>query len=249
MKVWKTLHRWLQLGVFEQEGETVHLTPKFERIELDDVEAMRTAVLELVLRPENNRGIDQAQGDDEAERSGASDFTRAAAWALAQDPFALTAESDVVLFARKQQVTPDLFANDTRWFGFKDWAHFLGIALPLGGKDFVVNPARAVRAVLDTLWSHEGQLPIGEFLTRLSAVLPVLDGGTYRATVGRQVRRPWRSLDAFAISPCLSLALLQLRHEGLIRLEDLADPRNRMTLLGRSGRSLESVTHVAKERP
>src|SRR5689334_22410978 len=53
MMVWKTLHRWLQLGLFRQDGEVIHLAPEFKGLGLDDVESMRTAVLRLLLLPEN----------------------------------------------------------------------------------------------------------------------------------------------------------------------------------------------------
>src|SRR5438876_1204804 len=41
--IWKTLHRWLQLGFFRQDKEAIQLASEFERIPLDDVESVRTS--------------------------------------------------------------------------------------------------------------------------------------------------------------------------------------------------------------
>lgn len=249
MMIWKTLHRWLQLGLFREDQGTVTVAPPFDRIGLDDLETMRTAVFALLLRPENNRTLVGAGGEDQDEASAAGDFTRAAAWALSQDPYAfseLTEPDDAVRRPREQQVAPDIFTNDTRWQGFKEWAPFAGIALMVDGR-LILNPARAIREVLPSVWSSETRLPIAEFLHRLCAAVPVLDSGEYRTIVDAQVARPWRTASEQDVSPCTSLALLQLRHEGLLRLENLADSPKRSTLLGRRGRALGAVTHVARE--
>jgi hypothetical protein len=246
--LWMTLRRWEQLGAFTEISGKLRVSGGLEAVPMDDIEGVRDCVLDLVLRPENSaaRGADQ----DDTDATRASDLTRALAWALSQDPYHLTSLAgggELISFAREQAIEPDIFANETRWPAFAEWAHFLGLAVPgLGNALIIVTPARAIRSRLTK--TSTAPVRIKDFIGQLAERLPILDGGSYRVALDGQVGRPWRSIAANEISPALSLALLQLRHEGSLRLVNLADAPMRMDLLGRGGRVLESVTHVAIER-
>jgi hypothetical protein len=245
--LWMTLRRWEQLGAFAETSGKLRVSGGLEAVAMDDVEGIRDRLLDLILRPENSGPISADQNDTDATR--AADLTRALAWALAQDPYqliSLAGGGDLVSFARDQAVQPDIFANETRWPAFQEWAHFLGLAIPgLGKALIIIAPTRAIRSRLRK--ASTAPVPIMDFLRELAERLPIFDGGSYRLALEGQVGRPWRSTAPNEISPTLSLALLQLRHEGALRMVNLADASIRMTLLGRGGRALESVTHVVIE--
>jgi hypothetical protein len=71
----------------------------------------------------------------------------------------------------------------------------------------------------------------------------VLDGGTYRTAVERQIPRPWRTPRPHEISPSLSLAMLTLEAEGCFHMELRSDASSSV-LTGRGGRELRTVSHI-----
>lgn len=246
-KVADTLNRWTQLGFFVESGSKIELASALATVGVDDQESVRTALLELVLRAENNPRGDESE-EATSEIPGASDFTNVAAWTLQQDPYTFGQVEDYVEFERTQGVSPPVLRNETRWAGFRDWAHFLGISVPFGSRQTVLlmNPARALRGVLPKVVPGE-RTRIDAVMSAIAEHLPVLDGGRYWRETEARTQKPWRRFAPTEVSPSLSLAFRQLRHEGLIRLEDLSDAPTRLALLGRGGRTLESVTHVTRE--
>ncbi|HMI82570.1 MAG TPA: protein DpdG [Polyangiaceae bacterium] len=241
----KTLTRWKQLGFFHEADGELLLHPTVAAIEVEDIDALRSAVLRLVLAPENNPALSGESGDDN-EKSKASDYTFAAAWALTQDPYSFPAKykGGVESLQAAQVVEPRPFANDTRWAGFAEWASFLGIAWS-AKVGLVLDSAFAVRFAIQDVFVGTVELPQDEFLTRLSDVLPVLDGGRYQLAVQSQIGRPWRTQRTNQISPCLSAAMLTLEARGDLRLEARSDAPQRI-LLGREGRELRPVSHVVR---
>lgn len=144
-----------------------------------------------------------------------------------------------------QGVEPTPFVNDTRWFGFSEWATFLGAAFTSGKFGLVPNPSFAVRTALDEVFGTVDELAQAEFFTRLADALPVIDGGRYRAVVEAQTARPWRTHRSNEVSPSLSAALLTLEASRVLRLEMRSDATTRV-LLGRAGRELRSISHVVR---
>lgn len=241
----KTLTRWTQLGFFSQSDGTVHLDARLADIPIDDLDGLRAAVLRLVVAPENNPALNSAPGEDH-EGSMASDYTRAGAWVLAQDPYAFpTSYRGVESLQGDQRVNPKPFTNDTRWVGFVDWATFLGIGWKAAKLGFVPEPSFALRAVADDVFVGATELPQESFFARLADALPILDGGRYRVAVDSGTARAWRTFRQNEISPCLSATLLTLEARGDIRLEERSDAPQK-TLLGRGGRDLRRVTHVVR---
>lgn len=242
----KTITRWKQLGFFEEVDGRLQLHADVAAIGVDDLDRLRAAVLRLVLAPENNPVLSSDGGDDN-EKSKASDYTYAAAWALTQDPYSFPAKyrGGVEALQASQDTNPRPFANDTRWAGFAEWAVFLGIAWTAPKVGLVPDPAFAVRMVLPDIFTDGSDLPLELLLTRLADALPVIDGGRYYLAVRGQIGRPWRPDLKNQLSPCLSAALLTLEARGDLRLELRSDAPQRM-LLGRGGSEVRPVSHIVR---
>lgn len=242
----KTLTRWKQLGFFlEVEGQ-IRLHPDVARIGADDVSGLRAFVLRLILAPENNTALTSESSEDN-EGSRASDFTRATAWALVQDPYTFPTKYNdgVEALQATQRVSPRPFANDTRWGGFAEWAVFIGIGWNAAKVGLVLDPFFAVRVVLHDVFSGATELPQETFLTRLAETLPIVDGGRYRIAVEKQIMEPWIQLRPYQISPSLSAALLNLEARGDIRIDARSDAPQCL-LLGRGGREIRPFSHVVR---
>jgi hypothetical protein len=233
------------LGFFTDIAGTVHLSSRIAEIASDDLVGLRTAILRLVLAPDNNPALLDTEEDYEASK--ASDCTRAIAWTLAQDPYAFPPKykGGVEALQDAQGVRPRLFANDTRWAGFSEWATFLGVGWPTTKIAFVPDPAFAVRSALDDVFLETTEVPQAAFFARLADSVPIVDGGRYRVSVESQIARPWRDQLTTEISPSLSAALLTLEAEGALRLESRSDAPQRM-LLGRGGRELRPLSHLTR---
>ncbi|WP_437931105.1 protein DpdG [Sorangium sp. So ce291] len=250
----KTLLRWTQLGLFEEREGRVHLRASIASLDADDIDRFRAALLRLVLAPENNPEFEGEGGGGDEERTLASDFTRAAAWTLAQDVYTLDATWKVAeTLENDQGARPRPIVNDTRWSGLAEWASFFGLAS--AGQRLVFDPAFAVRSVLDEVFSEEDTPELKKtiergldqptFLLRLAQALPVVDGGRYRVAVEAGIAQPWRVFAAHEVSPSLTAALLHCEAAGVLRLESRSDAPMRV-LLGRRGTQLRSFSHVVR---
>jgi hypothetical protein len=238
----KTLFRWRQLGVFHERDGRIHLRPDLSAVETNDLDGLRRILLQLILMPDNNpEFVAMEAGRPPAEEGSlAADFTRAAAWTLAQDIYGFSGRWERM--QTEQAINPLPFTNDTRWAGFVDWAAFLGIGCKHRGV-LVLDPAFAVRSVLSAVFRGTRDLPQELFLQRLAEALPVIDGGRYRVAVEKQMMRPWRIFRQHEVSPSLSAALLHLEVSEELRLETRADAPQR-TLTGRGGGEFRKFSHV-----
>jgi hypothetical protein len=245
-----TLSTWSGLGMFsrpdDKDGKIVVCEP-FHGIAPDDIDGLRTAVLDLLMRPDNVPSLE----DGEAKASLASDFARCAAWLLGQDPYSLADANDGSLrkLSDEQETSPQVFPGTGRWNGFQAWGYFVGLGIPTA-LGFVINPARAIRAILDDVIPGGAEMAALDFVRLLAQRIPVLDHGSYRQVVERQTAKPWRAFGPDELSPSLSLALAQLNHEVELVLDDrLGDVGGRLTLLGRAGRPWKWFTHVRRNAP
>lgn len=256
----KTLATFRGLGMFEGDDDALALAPPFNTIVQHDVESLRTAALDLLLRDGNAPAFltaDLTEQDDDNSR--ASDFVRVACWTLAQDPYWLSATDSrpgggpAIEREASEQGVP-LSQGSGRWASFQEWAYFTGLAVPTV-HGFVPCPARAVRVKLPAMGglTTDLDLPLRDFLDQLAEALPVLDGGRYRreidacrASASRRVNAAVANLQ---VSPALSLALLQLEHEGEIVLSDRpGDVAQRIAILGRGGTVIASASHIRRGR-
>jgi hypothetical protein len=240
-----TVTRWKQLGFFQEVDDQLQLSPQIAKVPTEDVNGLRTAVLKLVMRPENNPALTSESGEDH-EGSLASDFSRASAWVLAQDPYVFpTNFRGAGALQDEQHVTPRAFTNDTRWSGFVEWAPFLGIGRHTAKLNFVPEPSFAVRGVLPEVFQMATELTQAVFLERLADQLPIVDKGRYRKAIESKTRTPWREFQAGEISPSLTAALLSLEASREIRLESRSDAPQKI-LTGREAKQLHGFSHVVR---
>jgi hypothetical protein len=241
----RTLTRWLQLGFFSGgKSEPIRLSDELEGLNPSDPQGVRTAILRLVFSRKNNLTLLSAQSEDEAEFSGASDLTRALAWMLIQDPFNFpNTLEEVESLQSKQGIEPKPFVNNTRWNGFEEWSVFLGMAIVAGGR-LTPNPALALSCFLDEIVNGRSELSQAEFLEGVAATFPVLDGGYLRRKVEEEIKNPWSIMAPTDLSPSLSMALLTLEAQQVLRLEMRSDAPSR-TLLGVQSRAFRSFSHVS----
>lgn len=239
-----TLERWIQLGVFRDDSAMVALRSEFATDATDDIEVLRAALLQLVLRAENNGRILDEDSDGADAASLASDFSRAACWCLLQDPYAFV--PSFKKYVERRQIDQDITAvqNATRWTGFVRWSTFLGVAMKTSG-GILLNPAFAVRVVLDKILPPGSSLELGAFIDHLVTEVPVLPGGPLSARVAAKVKSPWREFGPHEVAPTTALALMQLHEAGQLQLRRLSDAGVRV-FLGRGGKAMDEFTHVEK---
>jgi len=226
-----TLAACLTISLFERDGDVIRLHPGLPDSARDrrrrDQE-FRPLVCDLVLADAVNHGLwDSSEG--------ARDLTRALAFYLAQNPLRPPGpwnDPDGVDVAQERQFRAGevIFSNDTRWGAFDRWATFLGFGsrLPRScqltrDKDVLVpDPTEVIRRVIPLELTGQRQ-EISVVVERLSQRIPVLDGGSYRREVEAKMKPETIRGSAEELSPSLAHALLRLRGEQVIVLEDLAD--------------------------
>lgn len=245
----KTLTRWKQLGVFEPTANArITLSADVKGIVADDLATLRATLLRLVLAEQNNPGLAAERSDDEearTEQTRSTDFSLAAAWALAQDPYTFaTSHPQAEALRTSQGLENRLFSNNTRWNGFVEWAMFLGIGTSVGG-NLVLNPWFALASVLEEVFRGRSELTYEQLLTDLADALPILDGGRYRQVITAQVAQPWKTFRDNEASPCLSLGLRTLQEKKILHLDSRSDAPE-CTLLGRGGRTLSTFSHAVR---
>lgn len=242
----KTLNRWQELGLFAQteKGELRIAEEYRSKLGKDDITSTSIANVarQIVLKADNNKNF----WSDTENKS--ADFTRAAAWMLAQDVHSFMPSSHIAVQKLcNDQVAPDviLLQNDTRWAGYQSWATFLGFGRSSAG--FITDVTPIVRFHFQEVLPKRGELAINDFIGGLSSAIPVLDGGTYRTEVESKLKPDkWIKPKDGELSTSLSRALLRLRESGDIHFESRSDASGQAKLIGRNGRIVDSVTHVRR---
>jgi len=247
----KTLNRWIELGLFTlTEKDEVKVAEDY-RLRLRKAHVTAGAVAETARETVLSRVNNKNFWSDEENRS--ADFSRAVSWMLAQDvhqfiPTSYTNQVEPKALEQASSAEVILFQNDTRWAGYVSWATFLGFGRFESGKasgGYITDPTPAVLGVAKALLLKEKDLPIREFLDRLSESVPVLDGGEYRQEVEGKLRpEKWKAPSSIDVSTSLSRALLRLSAQGVLRLEKRSDSDTQLRLIGRGERPVQSVTHV-----
>jgi hypothetical protein len=104
--------------------------------------------------------------------------------------------------------------NETSLSGFDRWYDYIGLGWYDPGDNFQPLPYDRLERKLSTIFGKAKRLDSDEFMTRLAAHCPELDGGSL-------FRQANRSYDGDATRVCtlgLSHALIELDHAGVLRL-------------------------------
>ncbi len=255
-----TLTRWTDLGAFVEQGRRIGLAPELARIPVGAISETRAALMQLILRKQNCPDGNETESGE--EKTYAADFSRAASWALLQDPYAFPTSYDRCFemqvsqkLVREEQeapgggvkLKPTVIVNSTRWMPFCRWATFLGFAVG-APRGILVNPAFALTSVLDEIMKPGTTLPARQFLAAAAEFVPVMPGGAYSQRVARDMMAPWREFGPHEVPPAVSLALLQLREARVLAVTQRSD-KDVMTLLGRNGRKCGEVSEIERVAP
>jgi hypothetical protein len=247
----KTLNRWQELGLFAptEKGELRLADEYRSQLKKEDITPSSIAHVarQIVFSSDNNQNF----WSDTENKS--ADFTRAAAWMLAQDVHSFMPSSHAVVEKLcNGQAAPDviLLQNDTRWAGYVSWATFLGLGRSETGKasgGFITDVTPVVRFHLQDVLPNSKEIAIEDFIGALASAIPVLDRGSYRTEVESKLKPDkWIKPKDGELSTSLSRALLRLRESGDIHFESRSDASGQAKLIGRKGRIVESVTHVRR---
>tara|TARA_Y100000590_G_scaffold469730_1_gene659382 strand:+ start:3417 stop:4301 length:885 start_codon:yes stop_codon:yes gene_type:complete len=110
------------------------------------------------------------------------------------------------------------------------YGNFLGFFEYFNG-NLIADPTRAVKCVIDDIFLEKKKISIIDFRTKLSAILPVLDGGDYRKQVEEKMTsKKWERPSG--ISNSLGFAIKRLATQKIISLESGADDQNAEQILG-----------------
>ena len=168
-----------------------------------------------------------------ADFDGAPDLRSGLVWLLRQSPFtALHWKSNVQV-----AMPAGLFANDTRWNGFRYWCTALGFARAAltglatgdakGGSQLTVDPTDAVIDVVrnssTTPLPRGEQIPIDTFMAFLLKELPVLPGHPSANYEGLDI-------DAEVQLAAVGLALNSAEARGILTMGYQSDPSGVLAL-------------------
>lgn len=112
-----------------------------------------------------------------------------------------------------------------------EYGEFLGFLEPV--EDYrIVDPTRAIEAVLGDVFENKNQLSAKDFLESLSNCLPMLDGGVYREAIeSLMMDKGWDKPQFPNISASLSHALFRLNLGSRITLEQRSDDVNSIAMV------------------
>ena len=183
----------------------------------------------------------------EAAKHGQGAFPWALAWFLCQDPATPLSWEENYRGLVEADCGPESasfeLTNRARCNQFAYWARFLGFAWRLNtdGKNTVIpDPTKAISRAMGRSKKTTDWQPIGEVLSRLAAILPVLEGGSARTEIESRLalekHRPYEY-----ISRSTSFALRRLERSRQIEMDRLADAQA-MNL--DFGPDLRSISHL-----
>lgn len=232
------LSRWTELGLFVESEGYIQLDGRFvkgRKDSLDDFTCRLSSFCRrLVLEEKNSLPL---WGESAAV---AGDFVRGISWLLSQNiyGFPTTWVGGAENIEHEQIVGgKTIIQNDTRWSGLRFWARYLGFASG-DSVSFQIDPTLAIRDELPLIFGSQRELPSKDFLSALSAQLPVLDFGVYRQEIESNLSTStWRKPSDGHLSISLSLALRRLDLNGVIKLAGKADTGNSIRLTGQNYRT------------
>lgn len=132
-----------------------------------------------------------------------------------------------------------------RYQNFIYWARYLGFATIVGGgsdaedvtsRRVIPDPLKAIESALPAIFAEGNDLPIEQFITRLSAIFPVFETGTVRQDYEAMRLTPLPDGDK-RLSITTSLALQRLVDRQRLTMATVADAPGRILDFGlREGR-------------
>ncbi|MDH1775819.1 protein DpdG [Pseudomonas sp. GD03817] len=113
---------------------------------------------------------------------------------------------------------------------FLKYGDFLGFLEPYR-EGYIVDPTRAIKPFLESLFAVEKKLPIRVFIGRLAEQIPLLDNGRIRCLLEPLMQElGWHPRKEHHVSPALSHALVRLESTFRLRFEKASDDASSMEL-------------------
>jgi len=213
-----------KLGIVEENNDRLKISSEVrgakENRRLPEAE-FRTYISEVL--------FDRAR----AAKAEQSAFMLAVAWLLSQNPLQplnfSEAPQNMLKAELGDQWEKTQLTNRSCYQNFLYWARYLGFATFVGyGSERRVfpDPTNAIAERLPRIFGDNQILDIESFLSKLSGILPVFEGGTVRAEL--DAMRTWTHTNENRLSIATSLAMQRLADRGAITLESVADARGRI---------------------
>ncbi|MNY09804.1 hypothetical protein D3C86_1427410 [compost metagenome] len=179
-----------------------------------------------------------------AEETGHSAFMLAMCWFLDCSPLVPLAFSEGPQNRIKIEIGENSARTEltsvNRYQNFIYWARYLGFATIVGGvgedassgRQVFVDPTRAITTALPDIFGSNATLSADTFLSRLSAIYPVFEGGSMRREYDSLRKEAPIEISANRLSIATSFALKRLANRQILALEAVADAPFRIMSLG-----------------
>ncbi len=184
---------------------------------------------------------------ERAEAAGQASVPYALAWLLTKsplDPLSFSEEPQQIVrldlgdFADKTEI-----GNKASYQNLIYWARYLGFVTLIRYNErvrhVIVDPLRAISAVLDRALPDSQWVDVDVFMSRLSEIYPILEGGVIRDEV--EAHRTATPPADGRLSVGTSLALQRLAERGALSLDVVADARARILDLGGNTKRVSRV--------
>ncbi len=135
------------------------------------------------------------------------------------------------------------------WQSFLYWARYLGFATIVGGANdaedsssrrVIPDPIKAIESALPSIFAEANDLPVEQFLSRLSAIFPVFETGSVRKEFDGMRLTPVTDSDK-RLSITTSLALQRLVDRQRLTIVNIADANARILDFGARERRVSRV--------
>lgn len=214
----KTLKKWISLGYFKEENNTISLQTDLQNLEFS------TAVERILFSDVNNSTLQEniipANG-----WPGTTDFTVLASFLALLDvldyPLNYNRISELGIKFNENGRDKEYVENLQRWSPFVEYA----VELELGWgttSRFFFEPSGFIRKYLKKIFDGRRELELKEFKNKLSALFPIFDGGYIMDAVAQSFSEELRNKIIIAqndgFSSVISFALYRLRAKGSINL-------------------------------
>ncbi|WP_067253987.1 MULTISPECIES: protein DpdG [Hyphomicrobiales] len=136
------------------------------------------------------------------------------------------------------------------WQSFLYWSRYLGFATIVGGgnnpddvtsRRVIPDPVKAIESALPAIYADVDDLPVEQFLTRLSGIFPVFETGSVREGFEAMRLHPTTDHDKL-LSITTSLGLQRLADRQRLSMSTVADAASRILDFGNRR---ERVSNIA----
>lgn len=127
--------------------------------------------------------------------------------------------------------------NKEQYTTFTRMAPYLGLARAVGSGGLIADASIALQMLLPR--GTQGDQGVAEFVATCARALPLLDGGALHSIYEAE-----ESGGHAVLSPAMSLTLLQLEADGVVKLKRLSDVGLRTIRTSSSGDHDQAVSHV-----